>query len=1558
MGLPIKMNLDGNKLLQEDNLSAFNLNSNYSSETNSLHNEYGFLEIEQANNLKVIGFKKIFNNQIIICSEAIGNEFYKSEIGIIRDNNYFPILRDNVTEGALFGFTSESLVQIEASLNINNEIIIYFVDGINSDKFLNITNLQVKTDNRLRIESLIELRNMIGFRLNTDVNIYLDNTSTGGNLYSGVYYVIATLWNKGGLKSHSLIVSNPIPITADNIDYKGVAVNTLTSRAINATLKVAEIPANFDYYTIYCISKINQTLKAYEVTTANIPQADFQVSITDLTASTEVSVESILLNSSDYISALTLAQVDDVLFKGNLKSIEEFDFQPYINNIEINYVSKELDLVTDSYEESTSAFYDKSFMYDEVYALYASYIIEENGIQYETKAYHIPGRPAKTTTLVKLTSGFAEENDKIDILDNNIPIYKVGDTISGFPLNEIYDIDANAKIFQGLDTHLGESDPLNMGYWENENEVYSNESKWNVLNADGTTTGVFLQGEKVRHHRFPPAYSTVSGAPNLIQSASTVKILGFTPSNVVVPDEWVDKVKKIKFYYAKRTLNNRLILGQSLSVPQHQRHRFTYPSGIDERFFNATGSFYIQDIFMNNPFPSSFEGEGFTPSNIDRTPFTGASIYNVGVTETIAGASTGNYCFATRSGTDWVNTKAAISMRPFELMLNNTEVKGNYIKNSYRIKSKYRAGAYAFGNSEPTTQLPWIYSYRLNSFVDYFGVDRAESADVNNYYKNNIRKIDSIKLYENSYIESQGDFWTRSSETRFNIEFNNRLYRGISALNALSSGQDFAIICLQDPATVNTPVGLYGSDADAYASPYITNICAYKENLYLGFDNQILCSTGFTYDIDTVETEEIYGGDTFTSFYGERSTVDFAPLFRHPAGASFDANTTQLRTTHYYICQSTSNIQLRYEGTNSWELFFPKNSLDALSSEYSNYYGYNPDYSSVNDILQPTQGLNQLDNDVTNFPNRVIKSEVNNPEILENNYLIFNPGNLTDVGLQYGQIENIFNINNKLAIHLTNDLMITMNKQTMDTSSGKAYIGAGDIFSVKPQDINSNFYGGTIGRYSGTMTPYGYFFIDPLSYTVLNFNGQTFEDVSSEGMERYFFNYSAFALPTILNNYNDQFIPQWSASTFLTGQLVKYNGVYWKALVDTSSIPEEDEFWTQFQLPTYNTRSTVDYLGYTVTYDTIYDRVIFSKKDYLILDSTIFIYSGLYQPGISVLDTYITYDNKLGFYSNVEQSNSIPLNGNWFTPVDYEQLVDDGFLIDNGFTLAYYPKIKSWVSFYSYRPNLLIGGSQFTFSSKNNTIFQHNQHNSPYYYNNTPINTIMSPIYKMDGSKRLMSLSVKTEKNYFIKYKDVGLNDYSPTVYQSETFDKYLIFNKNQMSLEKDFINTQTSRDVEGYFNFNDFRDYTNGINPTLFLNSSYNIEPNVLILESNKHWSKLRKFVDFWQGCRLSKEQSEFQSLGTRTVTVTSGISIVGIPVQLVNTNTINSVYTMDTGSGILYFTIDSFKTTGGSGFKIRYLFNSTPLADGIYNYPIEVYNSYNLALLDTQANKKQSFK
>jgi len=186
----------------------------------------------------------------------------------------------------------------------------------------------------------------------------------------------------------------------------------------------------------------------------------------------------------------------------------------------------------------------------------------------------------------------------------------------------------------------------NMGYWENENEFYPVTPDFTTFTVDSSgnaeDTGAPLYknintGENgtanVRHHKFPsnlnPEYSFIkqdrtnlyrvyiptSGTPtgNVEQSLlvnlrtataswddqvnqsaffyETINILGFKLQNIRFPKFILKQIQGFKIYYAKRTIENKTILGQSLLHPS---------------FFRAHGFFSTTRLALSNKVDGPF----------------------------------------------------------------------------------------------------------------------------------------------------------------------------------------------------------------------------------------------------------------------------------------------------------------------------------------------------------------------------------------------------------------------------------------------------------------------------------------------------------------------------------------------------------------------------------------------------------------------------------------------------------------------------------------------------------------------------------------------------------------------------------------------------------------------------------------------------------------------------------------------------------------------------------------------------------------------------------------
>lgn len=1494
--LPLKINTDLDPTIVPANSSTLNVNINADILKGVVSNEQGFDIIPLTDDTrKIIGSCMLPDNSLCLFSQILNNPNYSSEIGVLKEGIYSVTLRDNLSANAGFGFDTTNLIQAESKVNFNGDYVVYWVDGNNSDKWLNLTNLQVDTTTDLMIADAAQLNLMLGF-LPAIGDLPELNITTGGNLESGMYYVAITYGDKFQNFTKTSLISNPMPVTNSNRPYNtqyiGSAAGELTNKAINLTLYTSDINAEYNFIKVTVISKINQVLKAYEfgVFQIDFSSSTFNCTIDNLVNKTEVSLDSVVINNANYKSSLTITQLDDVLYKAHLRSRETIDLQPYVNNIKVNYVQREVNLNDTSYRDPDMTFYSKGFMYDEVYALYVSFIIDDGG-EFETKAYHIPGREVAPIDLGGATNPL--ENEVV----NNLSATEYGSKY-GFTFNnsfvEITAVNPNAKLFHTVQTNDNPLASTNMGYWENENENYSLEDRWLTLASDGSLVSSALKGSNVRHHKFPEAYNYNSETitPNLAKSIhpnnsnyNIVNLLGIRLSDIVIPDELVGKVKKINIYYAKRDLNNRTILGQSLLQSLSQFHtQDATTQGTLNGVFNNGGQFVAWQMNNtgSNPWRSGLFPVGYQRTNVQAyAPYTPFS-------------KTGPWMYSdeyTRSPDYW--TKGYYKLKAFDLMQQSIDVSsGTYIKNLYRVKSRYvkkllggdptnrDSNIYVGYFFDPTN----TYGLPVNNTTEYSnfnGIDKLVNND--NALFNHIRRVTNSayvalnfpnqrELTANSPYPFAGVPFNYQGKTGIWLETDYYLYSWKLAANFNEVGNDFSYVDYY--ADSNFPYGTFDSVQDAYASPYISNLCVFKLNIFQGFDNQILCLADSVY-IDDAELVDIYGGDTFTTVNADIDGVDLAAY--SPQGNTLkpvnERPQNQLRSIHCYITQSTSNPNYRYEGDNSWETFYPYAKPDEmLNLPMSNpeWYGYNIDYSSVNDIKQPVIAPN-FDNQFQEyFPNRVIRSAKDNPELTNDNYLDYQAGDYKDFGKIKGKIRNITNQNNKLVLKTDNALYVTLGREVISTENAEASVTSGDIFAVKPREIvSADSYGGGLGRFADVVTQYGYMYPDTTNGIVYNFNGESIDEISKAGRQIFFRNELKFKLPKQLDNYVFNNFPAYnSIATYVSDYYVTYNGKVWKSLDSgTLGTPGQSNDWSEvnYQFDRIDSMVNPYSIGVQAVFDYKYRRYILAKKDYKF--NSIFGFVGnIPANAIEGITNGVTKAWYNGYIYTLYIDGYLPA-----PPADAEYLLTRGLTdvygvkvtFDSIFTLdsfvtSYYPELQGWVSMYDFGgvPEFMSFTIDKVYSFNGNTLYKHNSdtQNTLFYNRQVPYASFVEPVInEPKGTKRFSSFSFITEL-----FRPDGTLDYL------KTFTDYFVRTSYQISNKIKMINTKTSRNAEGYFNANDFRDLTADNNKPLMTDAIIH-QPNTANINPNKHWSKQKKFVDYYLIPRL-EYNPEFKT-GTNLV-------------------------------------------------------------------------------------------
>ena len=137
-------------------------------------------------------------------------------------------------------------------------------------------------------------------------------------------------------------------------------------------------------------------------------------------------------------------------------------------------------------------------------------------------------------------------------------------------------------------------------------------------------------------------------------------------------------------------------------------------------------------------------------------------------------------------------------------------------------------------------------------------------------------------------------------------------------------------------------------------------------------------------------------------------------------------------------------------------------------------------------------------------------------------------------------------------------------------------------------------------------------------------------------------------------------------------------------------------------------------------------------------------------------------------------------------------------------------------------------------------MFEHNKNVLLIPNNNGPVPSIIEPVFNNNEPARLISSQWKT------KALDTSNNEEVLT-----TFDTAQAYNSYQLSKENTIVNTDNSRNLEGYWSHNEFRDNTADNNLKVVDNDLW-YRPFTNNLNLNKHWTKIKKLVDFWFGVRF----------------------------------------------------------------------------------------------------------
>lgn len=1360
----------------------------------------------------------------------------------------------------------------------------------------------------------------------------------GGGVVSGTYHLALAYVDEDLNRTNYLTVSNPVHLVTaaeDSIPTEIITGDPQGSQSNKSITWKVEIPAptNYTHVQPVVIQRFgggqNQESSefAYELQIVKIPaEVDgvykLDITYTGLEQVAAGNITEVVVDSVRYEAAKTFVQLDGRLYISNLKSRGDIGYQRFANSIQLEPVIKKVEkfdpkrfnsiilnrgyfnsedeennillkndfdiykdlqknsndpdfsgAVRKGYKDVNMSYKYRGYRRSEVYAFYISFVLKDGT---ETYAYHIPGRKNLRLT-VDETQSLLDEPEM-----NSIQLNPIAEEFRQlFPEGELY---------QMIDTELLD-ESVDMSYWENKDEKYPVTDDFTVwtVNTDGIPVEqTDIQNENVRHHKMPSNkgdFQFIATSPAITPATDTnisdalvmkeqINILGVKFKNIPIPEFIKNQVQGFKIYYAKRTQENKTIIGQSIVLPAWYESPIAYTTNPELAAFST-----LYDAWMlkgHIPIHPRFYPE------ITNSPY--------GDLED------------SRKGTKAINT---FSFHDF-----------NMLKNKHTL-----SGATHIDVQKMLVMRPWIGGpkNKVAENKDYFRDTEWSSTDIGyawTYYNevesawelNTTSKVQKYytsvmiaQMYANPY--STGNVFLRENNipnnysTVLTIEPNSKTYVS-GGLTIIKNSESMAYSnvdyisnyagesCMLFGLSSGLPVlygytrhnvspnllwfndlfwssgdyassgdtdgnnALYKNDVEKQLLPalYLVNLCAYKTNVYKPFDQQKLVWTGYYQPIESksndtyvFETDSVFGGDTYISRYGFRHTSEDY-IF------SFDKNYDKVNPTllpnisgsfynqpenwkagrnnpyssiYYFWCETDDLLGYRHqqdqnEGVSIDDGMF----FEASIASKVLFNGPLHDNTKMENLLYMNNYSAVQDIKVTVPLPKKLFNPTSFPTrtirstvddgSIQDKYRFFLSLDYKDIPRNRGEITKIFTLSSILYVHTERSLFVTRGRQQLGLSDG-----------------SQAFVG----------------------------NGDVFEQNPDEMIpttEGYGGTDCQFA--SLTTRYGQFFVNRKDRKVYMLGEGIEEISSLGMERWFLDNIPYAIESYLDLE-SVANLDSPTEYFGFTAAYDPKFKRIVLSKKEKVPTTKFILLIRSI--ENVEAIDNGITFTNT---QANGQQQTILFSDNTYFT--------------DSGWTISYYPELKVWGSRHSYIPTLLQNNQQELYSLVNNKgVYEHSNDKAPgnFYGETYPFEFEFIDNSEVAASKIFTNIRFWTSVQNF--------NDSYPKEFNRHTmagFDEFYVYNSNQLSGLKSINYLTNARLVDKFWYINDFRDMSKMIdNDSDYLVTGIpNVQNNITqsvstaqddvsmfkqegiindtYLDPNKHWFNQKKFVDHYLGVRL----------------------------------------------------------------------------------------------------------
>lgn len=515
-------------------------------------------------NTYIVGTVSLFADKWIIFTAAYdvsNNNSINSEIGLFESDicKYRPIVQD-----PCLNFSKLNLITGASRRKQDCSWGVYWADGLNPDRYLNIGDPQLWPDNTFNWIG----NNYYSNGVNTqflwpgvqweeicDIIPPDPNDPSGASCYicnpTNVLNCDATRLARLtttpcvnvvlGDQSGTLEIGSYTASIAYTIDQQrvtnyfssGYPLPLFTETANKGSIKVLidADDAHFDEFELVIIANINNATIATKI--GNYSTRVKEIVLDQIKADLPIVSESeLLINNPEIERSEQMAEVNNYLLRIAPTTRFDFNYQPLANKIETEWVVVEYP--EDYYIKGGK---NTSYLRDEVYSFFIRWIYNTGD---KSSSYHIPGRAAE-----QYFPGVYENDNYSDAntLQGDTYLFQTINTASVTSLTNITLPDGGVEVASGK-----------MGYWQssesypdNQAEVWdSNFHCWTqtVLPNGDSDPRYNLCGKFIRHHKMPDNITNYNGIPNSITNHFVkknnkyyIRQLGVRFNNIILPKD-------------------------------------------------------------------------------------------------------------------------------------------------------------------------------------------------------------------------------------------------------------------------------------------------------------------------------------------------------------------------------------------------------------------------------------------------------------------------------------------------------------------------------------------------------------------------------------------------------------------------------------------------------------------------------------------------------------------------------------------------------------------------------------------------------------------------------------------------------------------------------------------------------------------------------------------------------------------------------------------------------------------------------------------------------------